>query len=547
MAYLEKDVVTARDYQTGEVTRKEDIYAFRLIDKSGKETELSYFDAAWYAEVPPYVTPSRLSAFPQNFMCRNGIIVIDYQAFFADGTTVELKGFETTAYKLYYSFDGVRATDKYMSVMYSNQYDMFDYGGDLLVDYKGNVVMNLPSTTYWDTKLLSCYGYDVMFVPSGDGLMAVSWDDDPMAYDNVSKYGLMDMDGNWVIEPAYDGFSADSHGNYIKDGLWVVKKDGKYGAVDTRGNTVIPFKYYYLSTFCGGFAIASTSNDGQAFYIDRSGKEYKIGAPGGGTAKIESSYYLTEFNEDGVAAVTDESGRSYYISNRPVNGVLPVVKGSENIPQDAITHTSGFGSVDEAVLTFEIATDVPFKSNGKYGLMHIDFSKQSFTDVPATSPYYEAITWATDNGYINGVSADRYAPDTPVNRGMMATILWNINDKPQVSSGTNFTDVKSGAYYDSAIKWAVSKTIISGINTTTFAPENPCNAGMVLMLIHNSLDKPLPSSTENVFSKVSPTDYYYTALLWAYEKGVIGADFDPKVICTRATMIDYFYKILADN
>ena len=55
----------------------------------------------------------------------------------------------------------------------------------------------------------------------------------------------------------------------ISDGLSIVNKDGKYGAVDNQGSVIIPLEYDYLADFSEGLAHAKKGN--KKGYLDTKG------------------------------------------------------------------------------------------------------------------------------------------------------------------------------------------------------------------------------------------------------------------------------------
>ena len=47
-----------------------------------------------------------------------------------------------------------------------------------------------------------------------------------------------------------------------------------------------------------------------------------------------------------------------------------------------------------------------------------------FTDVPASSPYANAVNWAVWAKVTNGVSANQFGPNETCTRGQIVTFLW---------------------------------------------------------------------------------------------------------------------------
>lgn len=79
------------------------------------------------------------------------------------------------------------------------------------------------------------------------------------------KWGLVDHNCNRIIEPRFD------YASYFSEGLAAVRKDGKEGFVDTKGETVIPFNYWQAFSFREGKAQVCFTSDSCGF-IDTSGK-----------------------------------------------------------------------------------------------------------------------------------------------------------------------------------------------------------------------------------------------------------------------------------
>ena len=79
-----------------------------------------------------------------------------------------------------------------------------------------------------------------------------------------------------------------------------------------------------------------------------------------------------------------------------------------------------------------------------------------FTDVADDAYYADSVAWAVANNVTFGVSATSFAPNASCTRGQMVTFLWKAAGSPEPKSLTTaFTDVKSGAYYEKAVAWAV--------------------------------------------------------------------------------------------
>lgn len=142
-----------------------------------------------------------------------------------------------------------------------------------------------------------------------------------------------------------------------------------------------------------------------------------------------------------------------------------------------------------------------------------------FTDVKETDYYYEAVLWALEEGITTGVSATSFSGSENCTKAQVITFLWRAAGKPEAESKeVGFTDVSQGAYYYDALCWAVENGVVDG-DTTEFVPNEPLTRGKALMYIHERLGSPAPT-IENPFSDVTESDEYYNAAIWAYEVGI---------------------------
>ncbi len=99
-----------------------------------------------------------------------------------------------------------------------------------------------------------------------------------------------------------------------------------------------------------------------------------------------------------------------------------------------------------------------------------------FKDVKKGAWYYNVVYRANDLGLIGGYSGPKegtFGPNDNIQRGQVAIILWNLARKPAAGSGAkDFSDVKKGAYYYSAVRWASSVGVVSGGSDGTFRPTD---------------------------------------------------------------------------
>ena len=146
-----------------------------------------------------------------------------------------------------------------------------------------------------------------------------------------------------------------------------------------------------------------------------------------------------------------------------------------------------------------------------------------FEDLEDWEYYYEPVLWAVHQQppITNGVSATQFGPHVTCTRGQVVTFLWRASGEPAPKSSVNpFTDVAEGSYYYSAVLWAVEKGITNGTSETTFSPNAPCTRAHVVTFLYRSEGSPEPPRGVNPFSDVPAGRYYTDAVLWAVAKEI---------------------------
>lgn len=191
-----------------------------------------------------------------------------------------------------------------------------------------------------------------------DGLMVVH-----THREGADRYGVMNLAGSWVISPIYADYRWEPDGTYFCDGLWVVWQDGRCGAVNPAGQTVIPFLYEDIRAFREG--MAPVKQNGTYAYIDTAGRLYPVAGIASGVVQITAASRVS----GGIAAVYDAaSGRAYLVNTEEKNGVLPVVAGSDQLPLTVYfpDYTEGgeLGSIRD---TEELLGLFPLNINGQWG------------------------------------------------------------------------------------------------------------------------------------------------------------------------------------
>ena len=106
-----------------------------------------------------------------------------------------------------------------------------------------------------------------------------------------------------------------------------------------------------------------------------------------------------------------------------------------------------------------------------------------FYDVASDDWFYEDVAYVYENGLMNGMGEGQFGPQGTTTRGMIVTILYRQAGSP-AASGNPFTDVDPGQYYAEPIAWAASHGIVNGISATTFAPDDPITREQMATILY---------------------------------------------------------------
>lgn len=110
-----------------------------------------------------------------------------------------------------------------------------------------------------------------------------------------------------------------------------------------------------------------------------------------------------------------------------------------------------------------------------------------FTDVSRSDWYYQFVDYVTSKGYFNGVADKTFAPAENMTRAMFVTVLFRFDGAKGDRSQSAFTDVAPGEWYTDAINWAAANRIVDGVGDGKFAPNDPITRAQMCTMIERYL------------------------------------------------------------
>ena len=198
-------------------------------------------------------------------------------------------------------------SDGLAAVMKDGKVGFINVDNELVIPFQ----FDYSSNRWGDTGYLFHDGYCVMTNKDG-------------------KFGLIDISGNWVVEPEYDELW-----NAHKTGNRIVVNDGKHGVLDSCGNVVYPTEYFYIDIWEDGFVL---TKDGRKWQEDYEGNIVNPFVIDGVNCYMK--YPVSYSNENGVEyALSDYA--EYFVNRN--SGIMNRITGKPITPalfevQDAETY-----------------------------------------------------------------------------------------------------------------------------------------------------------------------------------------------------------------
>ena len=227
---------------------------------------------------------------------------------------------------------------------------------------------------------------------------------------------------------------------------------------------------------------------------------------------------------DGSVTITPDAG--YRIAKILVNGKEVAIT----------TKLTGLTAKDKVVVTFEKVED----------------QKLSFIDVQPTDWFAEAVDFVVAQGLFAGISETEFGPNVEMSRAMLVTVLYRLSG--ETSNGdSGFTDVPADAWYSAAVAWAKEAGVVSGISETAFAPNQPITREQMATILYSYANAQVGEDAKTALAAFTDagniSSYATVPMSWAVEQGLLSGvgnqTLEPQGVATRAqvaTILRQFLK-----
>ena len=106
----------------------------------------------------------------------------------------------------------------------------------------------------------------------------------------------------------------------------------------------------------------------------------------------------------------------------------------------------------------------------------------SFRDVTRGHWAFASVERAAELGLVTGYSDGTFRPDTHVTRAQFVLMLWRMCGKPAAAKAASFADA-SADWYQDALSWAVEKGYVNGLSDTRFGPDAPITRQQAMAIL----------------------------------------------------------------
>lgn len=195
---------------------------------------------------------------------------------------------------------------------------------------------------------------------------------------------------------------------------------------------------------------------------------------GKGSVEIEMPYTLGENeNSENVRVVyIDDNGNIKWLENSRYDSTKKVVRFNTN-------HFSTYGIGYKQKVTEFTAIESQFAD------IESHWAKKD-------------IEFVVNRGLLGGTSANTFSPNITMTRGMFVTSLGRLaNVDTSNYKNSSFNDVKNDAYYMGYIEWASKNKIINGVSSGKFAPNQPITREQMATIMQNyakTIDVKMPNN-----------------------------------------------------
>jgi len=232
---------------------------------------------------------------------------------------------------------------------------------------------------------------------------------------------------------------------------------------------------------------------------------------------------------------------------------LPVTKDGQ-----ALSIVNGDGSRTPIKKSAIIGDRAYAEVTGAVTLEITDIHKY-WNDVKEKDWFANAVQFAVSHELMNGVDRYEFAPNAPMTRAMLVTVLYRLEDQPEITgSGSSFGDVDADGWYAEAVAWASENGLVNGTEKG-FEPNANISREQIATILYRyakyiglvGQDDTVSGDVSKFDDRESVSPWAQEAMAWAVEVGLFKGDdtnsLNPQGEATRAevaTLLERLIKLI---
>ena len=179
-----------------------------------------------------------------------------------------------------------------------------------------------------------------------------------------------------------------------------------------------------------------------------------------------------------------------------------------------------------------------------------------FTDLSDDAWYSDSAKYVLENGLMKGVTDTTFAPNENVTRAMLVTVLYRAENEPATNRSIPFSDVDMDAYYANAVSWAKQNGIVNGVTENEFAPDESITREQIATIImryavYKGMDAVTLEENLHFADTDEISDYAISSMNWAVGAGLINGKSEstlaPKDNATRIEVAAILHRFMEAN
>lgn len=153
--------------------------------------------------------------------------------------------------------------------------------------------------------------------------------------------------------------------------------------------------------------------------------------------------------------------------------------------------------------------------------------EMTFPDVKQSAWYYNSVAVVYEAGWMNGRADGTFGPNLSLTRAEVATVLYNMENKPEVAYTNNFPDVPDQMWYSKPISWAYEKNIVKGYASGQFGVADDITREQMAQMLYAyaKMKNYDVSSTDGIINQYGDSNkvsnWAKPAMNWAITKGIM--------------------------